>query len=192
MIQQESTYCWWRQELSRGIGNVAKGIVTAVDSDNEGFNVYLYTALGEAEAQDGFCRWYWSCGVTYTALAYGSEFAKGTGNFTDKIDPSYSTYENSPIIMKEHYAINGSDTGQIGWIEVTSENGASGYLWYVKAEHENRLRWEDYLEMSMIEGVKAGGTTTGALHSFKTDFNDLMLELAQDKTLVVLKVYSLH
>ena len=107
-----------------------------------------------------------------TVLVYGSEFAKGTGNFTEKLDPSYSTYSNAPIIMKEHYSINGSDTGQIGWIEVTSENGASGYLWYVKAEHENRLRWEDYIEMSMIEGVKAGGTQpAGGLQSFRDDFN---------------------
>ena len=72
--------------------------------------------------------------------------------------------------MKEHYAINGSDTGQIGWIEVTSENGASGYLWYVKAEHENRLRWEDYIEMSMVEGVRAPGTgIAGALQAYRGD-----------------------
>ena len=71
--------------------------------------------------------------------------------------------------MKEHYSINGSDTGQIGWIEVTSENGASGYLWYVKAEHENRLRWEDYIEMAMVEGVTATGTPA-QLRAFRSDF----------------------
>jgi hypothetical protein len=100
----------------------------------------------------------------FTALAYGSEFAKGTGNFDEKLDPSYATFTNSPIILKEHYSINGSDTAQIGWIEVTSENGASGYLWYMKSEHENRLRWEDYLEMSMVEGVKQ--LDTGATLNF--------------------------
>ena len=87
-----------------------------------------------------------------------TEFAKGTGNFTDKIDPQYSTYNNAPIIMKEHYSLYGSDATQIGWIEVTSENGASGYLWYVKAEHENRLRWEDFQEMTMLEAIKQNGT----------------------------------
>ena len=35
---------------------------------------------------------------------------------------------------------------QVGWIEVTTENGATGYLWYLKSEHETRLRFEDYLE----------------------------------------------
>ncbi len=94
----------------------------------------------------------------FTALAYGSEFAKGSSNFTEKLDPSYATFANSPVILKEHYSINGSDTAQIGWIEVSSENGASGYLWYLKSEHENRLRWEDYLEMSMVEGVEQANT----------------------------------
>ena len=71
--------------------------------------------------------------------------------------------------MKEHYSINGSDVSQIGWIEVTSENGASGYLWYVKSEHENRLRWEDYIEMSMIEGVAQDGTGA-TLQGFRSDY----------------------
>jgi hypothetical protein len=80
-------------------------------------------------------------GSRVTAVAYGNE---------------------SPIILKDNYAINGSDTAQIGWIEVTSENGANGYLWYMKAEHEVRLRWEDYLEMSMVEGVLKTGGQAGA------------------------------
>ena len=44
---------------------------------------------------------------------------------------------------------------QIGWVEVATEDGTSGYLWYLKAESETRLRFEDYLEMSMIEGELA-------------------------------------
>jgi hypothetical protein len=61
----------------------------------------------------------------------------------------------SPIIIKDNYEVSGSDMAQIGWVEVTTENGATGYLWYIKSEHETRLRFEDYLEMSMIEGVPA-------------------------------------
>ena len=41
---------------------------------------------------------------------------------------------------------------QIGWVEVATEDGTSGYLWYLKAESETRLRFEDYLEMSVVEG----------------------------------------
>jgi hypothetical protein len=51
---------------------------------------------------------------------------------------------------------------QIGWIEVTSENGASGYLWYIKSEHETRLRFDDYLETSMIEAVPAEANSGAA------------------------------
>jgi len=43
---------------------------------------------------------------------------------------------------------------QIGWIEVEGDNGV-GYLWYLKSEHETRLRFEDYLETAMIEAVPA-------------------------------------
>jgi hypothetical protein len=118
---------------------VVKGVVTAVTVQN--FSIKTYGAVPAVAAADRF-----------TVIAYGSEFAKGTSSFIGKLDPSYATFANSPIILKENYSINGSDTAQIGWIEVTSENGANGYLWYMKSEHENRLRWEDYLEMSMVEG----------------------------------------
>jgi hypothetical protein len=64
-------------------------------------------------------------------------------------------FENSPIIIKDKYSVSGSDMAQIGWVEVTTENGASGYLWYLKSEHETRLRFDDYLETSMIEAVPA-------------------------------------
>jgi hypothetical protein len=53
------------------------------------------------------------------------------------------------------YEVAGSDMAQVGWVEVTTENGATGYLWYLKSEHETRLRFEDYLEMAMVEGVPA-------------------------------------
>ena len=44
---------------------------------------------------------------------------------------------------------------QIGWIEVSSENGANGFLWYIKAEAETRLRYEDQLEMMSVEHIEA-------------------------------------
>ena len=144
-------------DLSKGVGPVIKGIVTGVGTNAQNtFSVRVYQAVAATTAVAS-TNTATGRGVTFTALAYGSEFGKGTGNFTEKLDPSYSSYQNSPIIMKEHYSINGSDTSQIGWIEVTSENGASGYLWYVKAEHENRLRWEDQLEMAMLEAVPYEG-----------------------------------
>ena len=52
---------------------------------------------------------------------------------------------------------HGSDMAQIGWIEVTTENGAKRIPYgTIKSEHETRLRFEDYLETAMVEAVPAG------------------------------------
>jgi len=94
-------------------------------------------------------------------FVYGSEFKKGTTDASlNSVTPSFTQYSNSPIIIKERYQISGSDTAQIGWVEVATEDGTSGYLWYLKAESETRLRFEDYLEMSVIEGELVGGGST--------------------------------
>jgi hypothetical protein len=96
-------------------------------------------------------------------FVYGSEYGKGTGDANRiSVEPSFTQYSNSPIIIKDKYAINGSDTAQIGWVEVATESGQGGFLWYLKAESETRLRFEDYLEMAMVEGeLKSGGSTVG-------------------------------
>lgn len=100
---------------------------------------------------------------TYTVWIYGSEFAKGTSGMAESLQPFDLYFSNNPIILKDRYTVTGSDMTQIGWVEVTTENGASGYLWYMKAEHESRLRFEDYLESAMIESVPAAsGQSAGA------------------------------
>jgi len=89
-------------------------------------------------------------------FVYGSVFAKGTaGNPNKSAQPQFTQFHNTPIIIKDRYQISGSDTAQIGWVEVATEDGTSGYLWYLKSESETRLRFDDYLEMAMIEGEKA-------------------------------------
>jgi hypothetical protein len=93
-----------------------------------------------------------------TILVIGSEYAKGTAGRTGQNEPDHKTYTNKPIILKDKYSVSGSDASQVGWVEVSSEDGAGGYLWYVKAESETRLRFADYLEMSMLETVKGSST----------------------------------
>ena len=101
-------------------------------------------------------------------FVYGSDFQKGqstiqpaatlganaigAANPMVTVNPAFTTFSNNPIIIRSQYSINGSDTAQIGWVEVATEDGTGGYLWYLKAESETRLRFEDYLEMSMVEG----------------------------------------
>jgi hypothetical protein len=88
-------------------------------------------------------------------FVYGSEYTKGSSNAGNSMDASFTTFDNKPIILRDKYNVKGSDVAQIGWVEVTTEAGTSGYLWYLKSEHESRLRFEDYLEMSMVEAEKA-------------------------------------
>ena len=102
-------------------------------------------------------------------FVYGSEFGKasglspagadGTGLVTENVDPAFTQFSNKPIIIRDRYAISGSDTAQIGWVEVSAEDGVGGFLWYLKAEGETRLRFEDYLEMAVIEGQISDATS---------------------------------
>ena len=99
-----------------------------------------------------------------TIFIYGSEFKKGSNGMEGSLESDDYIFENKPIILKDKYAVSGSDMAQIGWVEVTSENGASGYLWYLKSEHETRLRFDDYLETAMIEAVPAVLNSGAAVH----------------------------
>ena len=95
-------------------------------------------------------------------FVFGSEHAKGSSSTQETLQPSFTKFDNKPMIIRDEFKVNGSDTAQIGWVEVATEDGTSGYLWYMKAESETRLRFEDYLEMTMVEAVKknADGTAT--------------------------------
>jgi len=131
---------------------VNKAIVTAVDTAAGTIEVAFYEANGMSNSD---------AATIYEVFIYGSEFKKGTTGMEGSLEADDEIFENSPIILKDKYAVSGSDMAQIGWVEVTTENGANGYLWYLKSEHETRLRFDDYLETSMIEAVPAA-TGSGA------------------------------
>jgi hypothetical protein len=135
-------------------GESNKGIVTSVDTTYNTFTVAYYEASGQTFAVSS----------TVTVWVYGSEFKKGTEGMIGSLEAEDEFFENSPIILKDKYSVNGSDMAQIGWVEITTENGATGFLWYMKSEHETRLRFDDYLETSMIEAVPAE-TGSGAANA---------------------------
>lgn len=135
----------------------AKARITAVGSTTATIEVY-----GSSLALSGGLENTNAGGSNPLSLfVFGSEYGKGEGEVGNSLDASFTTFENKPIILRDKYNVNGSDVAQIGWVEVTTEAGTSGYLWYLKSEHESRLRFEDYLEMSMVEAEKAGATMTG-------------------------------
>jgi hypothetical protein len=145
--------------LNPTTGVEVKALVTASNVTTGALTVAPYTAATLAAA-----------GITEVAgnvkiFVYGSEYAKGStlaGDNYQSITPSFTQFSNSPIIIRNKYVVNGSDTAQIGWVEIATEEGASGYYWYLKAESETRLRFEDYLEMSVVEGELASTGSAAA------------------------------
>jgi hypothetical protein len=143
-----------------GLSN--KGIVTSVNTATADFDVAFYEAGGQTFAITATC----------SVWVYGSEFKKGTIGMVGSLEAEDDIFSNSPIIIKDKYAVSGSDMAQIGWVEVTTENGATGYLWYLKSEHETRLRFEDYLETAMIEAVPAESGSGAANSAINPDFGN--------------------
>jgi len=138
-------------------GGTIKGLVTTVAADVIDVAPYNSGAAGFAAAMNI------STTDATTILVYGSEYTKGVsymngGAVTTQTDsrganePSFQTFSNKPIIIKDYYEVSGSDTARIGWVEVAAEAGQSGYLWYLKSEADTRARFADYLEMAMLEG----------------------------------------
>jgi hypothetical protein len=165
--------------LDPASGTEAKGIVTASNTTTGVITVAPFdnVALGATFYGAGSPG-----GATLKVFVYGSSYAKGTNlggvaagagqqaaNTRVSVEPQLTQFSNSPIILRSQYVVSGSDMAQIGWVEVATEDGTSGYLWYLKAESETRLRFEDYLEMSMVEsefsqvgGAAGVGTTPGS------------------------------
>jgi len=129
-----------------GVGTTITAYVSAVSGLT--FTVLPYTAANLAGAGfDGTSE--------FSVFVYGSEFAKGTNGMAGSLEASFQQYNNKPIIIKDTYEVTGSDAAQIGWVEVAAEDGTNGYLWYLKSEGETRLRFQDYLEMAVVEGELA-------------------------------------
>ena len=165
-------------------GLEAKGIVTAstVGVGTAGnFTVQLYknTSL----TTQGFA----ASGLK--VFVYGSDYIKGTSLTANSganaarnsVNPVLTQYSNSPVIIRNQYVINGSDMAQIGWVEVATEDGTSGYLWFLKAESETRLRFEDYLEMALVEGELNLATGSGDYQASKLPGTQGLFAAIQDR-----------
>ena len=94
-----------------------------------------------------------------SVMVFGSEYEKGKKGRSAAIKPTFKSYSNQPIIMKDKYEVSGSDASQIGWVEVSGEDGQSGYLWYLKAAGDTKTRFTDYCEMALVESVKAAASS---------------------------------
>lgn len=140
---------------ANGSSDSNKGIITAVSGLD--FTVYFYEAGGQTFA----------AAAAVTAFVYGSEFKKGANGMSGSLEAEVDIFEVSPVIIKDKFAIAGSDMAQVGWVEVEGDAGMT-YLWYLKSKSETRKRFEDYLEMMMVEHVEAEAAS-GAIGLTTTD-----------------------
>jgi len=143
------------QVLIAGGGQTVTALVTVAAAASATFTALPYGAahLSDMNFADG--------DDDVRVLVFGSENSKGTEySGARSVKPSFTTFTNKPIILKDQYEVSGSDAAQVGWVEVSGEDGQNGYMWYLKAEGETRSRFTDYLEMSMIESEKAADAST--------------------------------
>ena len=168
------------------INNVISARATVVIMDDFGAEVKALVSVSDPGAGTITVEPYTAATIAAAGLVgnvkvfvYGAEYGKGsvTPNFVPgagatstiangqyiSVDPAFTQFQNNPIIIRNKYVVNGSDMAQIGWVEVATEDGTGGYLWYLKAESETRLRFEDYLEMMCVESeLTAGGSAVAA------------------------------
>ena len=134
-------------------GVVVRALVVGVSGANIGIAPYDRATSTGLSTDGGAC----------TLLVIGSEYKKGD-NYNGATtkgsnEPSFKTFTNKPVIMKDNYTVSGSDASRIGWVEIAAEDGASGYLWYLKAAADTRARFNDHLEMTMLEAVRGSNST---------------------------------
>jgi len=155
--------------------DVSEGIITLGSDYTNSVRIGATVIVTDAATglKTNYCRVSASTGQTFTVKPYktadltadlgdegvnvfvvGSEFAKGSASMVGELKPTFTKFDNRPVIIKDHFKISGSDTAQIGWVETTDEAGQTGFSWYLKSAGETRLRFEDYLETSMIEAQK--------------------------------------
>ena len=163
------------------LGNVTNkafvvGLAGAVAGGLQAYNIKVYdTANGALDvALHGA-----TAAAPLSLFVFGSEYGKGSELSGNSVDASFTTFSNKPIILRDKYSVNGSDVAQIGWVEVTTEIGTGGYLWYLKSEHESRIRFEDYLEMSMVEATNAQNAFTDAAGASITGMQGLFATIEE-------------
>lgn len=121
-------------------GNTASqlGRITAVTAST--FTAVPYKAAG------------WAVGTTaIKTFINHSEFLKGSGGMDGSLETDFTVLSNKTIIEKDNYLASGSEITQDSWVQ--TDNG--GFVWYLQSELDGRRRFEDRVEMGMLQGELA-------------------------------------
>lgn len=103
----------------------------------------------------------WAVGTTALATFINhSEFLKGTPGMDGSLETDFTVLRNKTIIFKDNYLASGSEITQDSWVE--TDNG--GFVWYLQSELDGRRRFEDRIEMGLLQGeeAEAGSDAGGA------------------------------
>lgn len=94
------------------------------------------------------------------AIVTGTEFAEGTDQ-PNGMTPNVIKYSNTVMIIKESYEVTGSEATNATWMKVTDpKTGKSGWLWYIKGESDTYRKFDDYMELQMLNGEKVASGAT--------------------------------
>jgi len=153
--------------LSDNNSTVIPGYVSAINAGLTTMTILPYEAA-TVGAVAGFDTDDDASGNTASVFVYGSEFGKGTNglgidgktNTFAAVEPTFQSFRNKMIILKDTYRISGSDASAIGWVEVSGEDGQNGYYWYLKANGDTMSRFADYCEMTLIESKLTAAAST--------------------------------
>ena len=103
--------------------------------------------------------------VTQKAAVIGNLYGQGSDQPSEFYQVDVTKRTNPYMIVKETYAVNGSQATNIGWVNL----GGGEYRWYVKGEQDTRKRFMDKREMMMLFGEKrpaSSGVTVGDDNKF--------------------------
>ena len=114
------------------------GRITAVTATT--FTAVPYKAAG------------WSVGTTgLDCFISHSEFLKGSGPMDGSLETDFTVLRNKTIISRDNYLASGSEITQDSWVQ--TDNG--GFVWYLQSELDGRRRFEDRVEMGLLQGTSA-------------------------------------
>lgn len=103
-------------------------------------------------------------GTSYTApstqgfIVVGNMYAQGTDQPMKFNKTQPIKRENTFMIIKDKYSVNGSQATNVGWVNV----GNGDYRWYLHGEQETRARFMDKREMMLLFGEQLGSEFTGS------------------------------
>jgi hypothetical protein len=118
--------------------NFQLGRITAVTDST--FTAVPYKAAG------------WAVGTTgIKAFISHSEFLKGSGPMDGSLETDFTVLRNKTIIERDNYIVSGSEVTQDSWVQ--TDNG--GFVWYLQSELDGRRRFEDRVEMGLLQGEAA-------------------------------------